>query len=410
MSGTSMAAPHVSGAVAILLQRHPEWLPAQVKAALVGSARPLPREAPTRVGAGVVDVASADAPLVLASPANVSFGLLADGARVTRTILLEDAGGAGDWQASVELSAPGEAVVTVPSVVTVPGSFDLSVSVAPDAADGDLTGRIVLRRGADTRRIPFWGRLATRQLSVAGATTLARQGAYAGSTRGKASRVAVYRYPEVPPGGTTTAVLAGPEQVFRVRVERPIANFGVVIISRGRDVSVEPRVVEAGDENRLTGYPALPFNLNPYLVGFGNATLVAGALQPLPGTYHVVFDSATAAGAGPFRFRFWLNDVTPPSARLLDTTVRRGDPLRVRVADGGSGVYLASLAVRLGEREPEATFRSGIVRVDTSGVAPGTYLLRLQVSDHQETRNMENVARILPNTRVLSARVTIQRR
>ena len=61
---------------------------------------------------------------------------------------------------------------------------------------------------------------------------------------------------------------------------------------------MEPRVVEDGDENRLTGYPALPTNLNPYLVQFGNAVLSAGAIRPLAGTYDIVFDSATAAEPG----------------------------------------------------------------------------------------------------------------
>jgi serine protease AprX len=40
--GTSMAAPVVSGVAALVLQRHPDWTPDQVKATLVGTARALP--------------------------------------------------------------------------------------------------------------------------------------------------------------------------------------------------------------------------------------------------------------------------------------------------------------------------------------------------------------------------------
>ncbi len=40
LSGTSMAAPHVSGTAAALAQRFPDWSPAQLKAALVGTATP----------------------------------------------------------------------------------------------------------------------------------------------------------------------------------------------------------------------------------------------------------------------------------------------------------------------------------------------------------------------------------
>jgi len=54
-SGTSMATPHVAGAAAQILQLHPDWTPAQVKEALVLSARPLVRYKWTSVDLANVD-------------------------------------------------------------------------------------------------------------------------------------------------------------------------------------------------------------------------------------------------------------------------------------------------------------------------------------------------------------------
>jgi serine protease AprX len=59
LSGTSTAAPVVAGAIALMLERHPELTPDDVKVRLMASARPLSGEPSLVQGAGVVDVPSA---------------------------------------------------------------------------------------------------------------------------------------------------------------------------------------------------------------------------------------------------------------------------------------------------------------------------------------------------------------
>jgi len=410
-SGTSMASPHVAGGVALLLQRHPDWTVAQVKAAVVGSARPLrpgELEPPTRAGAGFLDLVAADVPLVTATPTSVSFQHLTQGALVSQDITLADAGGgAGTWSVAVDVeTAPAGTVLSAPTSATVPGT--IAVTALAGGADGEAGGVVRLSKDGAVRRIPFWFRVSTPALAAATARPLPRPGIYAGDTRGKPALASTYRYPEVPADGPVSSTLAGPEQLFRFTVTRRIANIGVVITSRGNGVRVEPRVIAAGDENRLAGYAALPFNLNPYLVDFGEPTLAAGVLHPATGTYDVVFDSSTAAGAGAFTFRFWVDDVTPPTTRLLKRSVPRRTPIGIRVADVGSGVDRSSILVTVDGVTRPATLSGGVIRIGTSNLVRGRHRLRLQVSDHQETRNMENVARILPNTRVLRATIVIR--
>ena len=401
-SGTSMAAPHVSGLAALLLEQHPSWTPSQVKSALVQTAAPISAQ-PTRAGAGAADLGGAVDPLLFASPTSVSFALLARGATSAQTVDLADAGGgSGVWSVTVDSPADPGVVVTTPGVATVPGRIALSVTVAGSAAPAAHAGFVTLTRGGEARRIPYWLRVTAARLAEHKATALPRPGIYRGNTAGKPSLVDRYRFPE------RGSSFPGPEQVFRVTLARPAANFGVVLLTQARGVRVEPRVTAAGNEDRLVGYASLPFDINPYQLSFGAFRPAAGALLPRAGSYDVVFDTLSRAEAGRFTFRFWVNDTKPPALRPLSRVVRRGAPLRLRATDpGGSGIDPASLDARVDGRARRARLRGSVLSIGTRGLRIGTHRLVVRISDYQETRNNENVSRILPNTRTLSLRFRV---
>ena len=175
----------------------------------------------------------------------------------------------------------------------------------------------------------------------------------------------------------------------------------------GGSSQVQPRIVRAGDENRLQGELALPYNANPYLAGFGFPNRVAGVALPGAGDYDIVFDSASPSGAGPFTFRFWVADTTAPSLRLISA---RGGVLRISARDTGSGIDHARtrLFVDGGRRAASFDAARGLMRASIRNLRRGRHTLKLLVSDYQESKNMENVHRILPNTRRLNTTFVVR--
>jgi subtilisin family serine protease len=417
LDGTSMAAPHVAGGVALLLQRHPTWTVQQVKSALASTGdkvHPTGRSGEVSVlrqGGGRIDLVRANRPLIFADPTSVGWGLVRRGFSGTKRLSTADAGGGNaPWLVSIHAqSMPRGARLEPQEKKLVAGSkLALRLTVSRTAAGGDGTGYVVLTRGTDVRRFAFWFRVEVPRLQLDPHRTLRGPGLYHGNTAGKASRVASYRYPQrgLAPGVPTR--LGGPEQVFRFTLRRPVANFGAVIVRKAPGIRVSPRLVAANDENRVVGYTGMPVGLNPYQ-GFYRAEPAVGAVLPEPRTYEFVFDTPTRAKPGAFAFRVWVDDTSPPSIRVLGHRARIGRPIRVAVRDSGSGVDPHSLKARIGGRWVRFRYSHGALVLRTKGLRPGRQAMMVRASDYQETKNTEDVGPVLPNTRVLHTTVTLQR-
>jgi subtilisin family serine protease len=418
LDGTSMATPHVAGAAALLLQRHPAWTVEQVKSALSSTGDPVrpssgSAEVSTlREGGGRIDLVHADQPLIFTEPTSLGWGLVRRGVSNTKQLSTTDAGGgSAPWTVSIHpRTMPGGAELKPLAVTLTAGqSLSLRLTVSGTAKTGDGAGFVVLTRGSDMRRVPFWFHVEAPKLGLDPHRILSRPGLYHGDTVGKASRVSEYRYPERGFAVGVATRLGGPEQVFRFRLRRRVANFGAVIVRRAPSAHISPRLVTGADENRIVGYTGLPANLNPYQ-GLGRPEPAVGAVLPDPGTYEFVFDTPTRERPGAFTFRFWVNDTRPPSIRPLNRTAVVGRPIRFSVRDSGSGVDPLSIRMTIGGKSYRfIDYSGGVLSMRTKGLQAGKHSVTVMASDYQETKNMEDVGPVLPNTRVFHTTVRLRR-
>jgi subtilisin family serine protease len=164
LSGTSMATPHVAGSAAILVQQHPDWAPARLKAALMASAKASPTIDVFAQGAGRVDVARAITQTIVADPPSVSFGLQqfphTDDVPDVRTVTYSNLGGTDvTLDLSLTGSAPAGLFTLSANTLTVPAGGTASVTLTSDTRldipNTRYTGYLVAKAGAAQVSTPF---------------------------------------------------------------------------------------------------------------------------------------------------------------------------------------------------------------------------------------------------------------
>nr|MBA2384846.1 S8 family serine peptidase [Actinomycetota bacterium] len=438
--GTSMAAPHVAGAAALLLQRHPGWLPHHVKSALVStagaawadSARTL--EAPVLLsGSGLVDVLAANDPKLFVDPVSLSFSdLNVSRGAVSKTLLFAafDAGdGAGSWTVEVKPQSQSKGVeIVVPGSITLSPGGDVQVPVtvraAADATLGEAYGMLLLRRGQLVRKVPYAMLITRPGLNQAPILPLGRF--VSGDTRKGVNRASAYRYPAAAFGPAPSYFGApvdedGAEVLYRIRIDDPAINVGAAVIASSPVSLVHPWMLGSPDENDVQGYAGTPVNVNNLTIDYPLDIGAAGTVFPRTKAYYVAVDSGRnvftgRSLAGSYVLRAWVDDLRPPLLGLITDRVAAGrSTIALRALDEGAGVDPYSLVIGYGRVLIAASAydpASGIALFALPAQAPrlrvGRPVLAASAADFQEAKNVDSVGdELLPNTAFASGRIRV---
>ncbi|WP_028596416.1 S8 family serine peptidase [Paenibacillus assamensis] len=168
-SGTSMAAPQVTAAAALLLEAHPNWTPEMVKSALMQHANQLINEKGvpykrTEQGAGSLNIEAALQANTFASPASLSFGHIAPGFKGNNPVLSQtlELTNTSDKSVTYQLKANlevGKGPLELPQQITVQPNQTVKIPVkwTVDLKQnaGVWSGSISIKGDKDAVSVPF---------------------------------------------------------------------------------------------------------------------------------------------------------------------------------------------------------------------------------------------------------------
>ena len=319
-----MAAPHVSGAAALLLQRHPGWSPAQVQ---VGARcrRPAPRLGRHRAHEGGAGPARGRRPgrrrgrrrpeaLHRARRRSRSADLNVNARPAAQALLLSRHRRGRrrrhlDGRAAARRPQPAGATIDVPALGHARAGRDASTcrsSRAPsrDAPAGDDYGFIAAAPRRRPSRSPV--RLLRQRPRLESAPVVHAPGAPARRHAPGARAPSAYRFPAAPfgpPPTTSGAPLRRGRRRARSTVRpraSPRRTWASAVVVRDRHArSIDPWFLGSLDENDVQGYAGTPVNVNGLTLRLPLDIGAAAIDFPRAGTYYVAVDSGRDRFTGP---------------------------------------------------------------------------------------------------------------
>ncbi|MEV4062304.1 S8 family serine peptidase [Nonomuraea dietziae] len=330
MSGTSMATPHVAGAAAILAQRHPDWTGQQLKAALTGSAHPVPGATPYQQGGGRVDLVRALRQQVVAQAEGAWAAFPWDDPNERRKIGTISYTNSGDAPVSLDLTAEGEVLELGARRLEVPARGRASVTLSIDAsgkAPGDYVGTITATSGETVIRTLAGAYVEPESYDVTVKAVDRNGDPVDPSAQFYDPRTAAIRQAVFQDGTATVRLAKGDWNLFALihgRTATVIAHTALTVDRAGQQVTVDGRQARQALVT-LDDPAAAPLHQAEVGLAFGPWTMsmsVWSALD-LPSRFFLV--PVRQPGLRASIRTFWASKDISPSPYLYDLVARYVD-------------------------------------------------------------------------------------